>query len=198
MDVHDLAVEKGGKGVAEVLRRREFDGAGPGVGEFLDNAEELFAPVRVVVDAILLEGSLGGPDELVVLADGYLEGSLVALCLFVAPLLLDFSAVPLGGLTVGGEPNGLSAGVVVGRFPERSEGVGAVIYPLSEVGGGCVGVGGAGWWGTGKGGDQLVFSDLVRAAAGDLLWVVVSGGFLEGEVDAAVVGPVEFSGIQAI
>ncbi|KAJ1216259.1 hypothetical protein NDU88_003863 [Pleurodeles waltl] len=28
-----------------------------------------------------------------------------------------------------------------------------------------------------------------------MLWVVVSSGFLEGEVDTAVVGPVEFSGM---
>ncbi|KAJ1163032.1 hypothetical protein NDU88_003495 [Pleurodeles waltl] len=66
---------------------------------------------------------------------------------------------------------------------------------MSEVEGGCVGVGGAGWRGPGEGGDQLVFLDLVPAVAGDPLWAVVGGGFLEGEVDAAVVGPVEFGGM---
>ncbi|KAJ1174522.1 hypothetical protein NDU88_006343 [Pleurodeles waltl] len=41
----------------------------------------------------------------------------------------------------------------------------------------------------------MVLGDLVLAAAGDRLLVLVVGGFIEGEVDAAVVGPVEFGGV---
>lgn len=61
--------------------------------------------------------------------------------------------------------------------------------------GGSVGVGMVGRWVSGEGGGKLVFGDLVPAAVGDSLLVVVCSGFLEGEVDAAVVGPVEFGGV---
>ncbi|KAJ1214374.1 hypothetical protein NDU88_001993 [Pleurodeles waltl] len=62
LNVRDLAVKEGGEGVTEVLQRRGVIGAGLGVGEFLNDVEELFASVSVVVDAFLVEGSLGGPD----------------------------------------------------------------------------------------------------------------------------------------
>ncbi|KAJ1139694.1 hypothetical protein NDU88_006061 [Pleurodeles waltl] len=88
---------------------------------------EPFAVVGVVVDAVFVEGSFGGPDELVVLADGCLEDGVVALCWFVAPLLLDFSALLLRGLKVGGEPDGLGTSAVVWGFPEWSQGVSAVV-----------------------------------------------------------------------
>ncbi|KAJ1185306.1 hypothetical protein NDU88_002100 [Pleurodeles waltl] len=42
---------------------------------------------------------------------------------------------------------------------------------------------------------QLVLADSAPVAAGDLLGAVVRGGFLEGEMDAAVVSPWEFSGV---
>ncbi|KAJ1194412.1 hypothetical protein NDU88_003701 [Pleurodeles waltl] len=112
MDVYDLAVKEGGEGVAEVSQRWGVVGAGSGVGD----VEEHFAVVCIVVDAFLVGGSLGGPDELVVPVDGVFEGSVVDLCLFVAPLLLEFSALPFGGLEVCSEPDGLSVGAVVGEF----------------------------------------------------------------------------------
>ncbi|KAJ1151131.1 hypothetical protein NDU88_003918 [Pleurodeles waltl] len=68
--------------------------------------------------------------------------------------------------------------------------VGTVVDPLPEVVGGCVD-----WWVPGEGGDQLFFGDLLPAAVGNPLWVVVHCGFLEDEVDAAVVGPVAFGGV---
>ncbi|KAJ1170071.1 hypothetical protein NDU88_001952 [Pleurodeles waltl] len=195
VDVCDLAVKEGGKGVAEVLRRWDVVGAGAGVGEFLHDVEDLFPVVHVVVDAFLEGGSLGGPGELVVPLDGVLEGSVGGRCLFLAPFLLEFSASLFVGPEVGGEPGGLSDGVVAGRFIDRGESVGAVVDPLPEAAGSCVDVGSVGWWGEGEGGDQLVIVDLVPAAAGDPLRVVVRGGFFEGEVDAVVVGPVEFSSV---
>ncbi|KAJ1099931.1 hypothetical protein NDU88_005024 [Pleurodeles waltl] len=189
MNVCDLVVEEGGKGVAQDLRWWDVIGAGAGVGEFLHNVEELLAVVCIIVNAIFEGGFLGRSNEVMVFADGVLEGSMVIQCLFMEPFSLQFLAGLLGGSEVRGEPAGSLAGASVGGFIERGESIGAVVDSAPEVAGCQVEVGG---WFSGEASVQLVSADFAPVVAGDLLGAVVRSGFPEGEVDAAVVGPWEF------
>ncbi|KAJ1188890.1 hypothetical protein NDU88_005646, partial [Pleurodeles waltl] len=63
------------------------------------------------------------------------------------------------------------------------------------VDGGCVRVGCVGWRVVGEGAGQLVLGDFAPAAVGRWLDAVMFCDFLVGEVDAVVVGPVEFGGV---
>ncbi|KAJ1196645.1 hypothetical protein NDU88_000511 [Pleurodeles waltl] len=165
------------------------------VGEFLHDVEELLVAVYVVVDLVLEGGSFGGSDELVVSADGVLEGCVVVQSLILAPLYFKASAALLRFVEVGGKLEGLSVSAFVGGILELGESIGTGVDPLPKVAGSCISVGGVDGWVLGEGCDKLVFSDLVPTAVGDPLWVVVCCGILEGEVDAAVVYPVDFSGV---
>ncbi|KAJ1215873.1 hypothetical protein NDU88_003480 [Pleurodeles waltl] len=96
---------------------------------------------------------------------------------------------------VGGKPEGLSVGVSIGWILDWGEIIGTGVDPLPEVAGSCISVGVVDGWVPGEGHDKLVLGDLVPTAVGDPLWVVVCYEFLEGEVDAPVVCPVEFGGV---
>ncbi|KAJ1168790.1 hypothetical protein NDU88_000704 [Pleurodeles waltl] len=87
VDVGDLLVEEGGQCVAEFLGWRDAIDVGAGVGEFFHDAEELFAVVCVVVQAVFEVGSFGLSDELVVLAGGVLVGCEAVRCAFEEPFL---------------------------------------------------------------------------------------------------------------
>ncbi|KAJ1163584.1 hypothetical protein NDU88_004041 [Pleurodeles waltl] len=142
-------------------------------------------------------GSLGGSNELVVSADGVFEGCVVVQSLILAPLSLESSAGLLRFVEDGGKPGGLSVGASIGGILVWGESIGTGVDPLLEVAGSCIGVNVSGvtGWVPGEGRDKLVFCDLVPTALGDPLWVVVCCGFLEGEVDAAVICPMEFGGV---
>ncbi|KAJ1215194.1 hypothetical protein NDU88_002803 [Pleurodeles waltl] len=183
------------RGVAEVLGRRNVVGVGAGVGEFLQDVEELLVAVCIVLDSVFEGGSLGGSDELVVSADGVLEGCEVVQSLILAPLSFESSAALLRFVEVGGKPEGLSVGASVGGILDWGKSIGIGVDPLTGVVGSCISVGGVGGWVLEEGRDKLVFGDLVPTTVGDPLWVVVCCVFLEGDVDTAVICPVEFGGV---
>ncbi|KAJ1130307.1 hypothetical protein NDU88_008660 [Pleurodeles waltl] len=151
-----------------------------GVGEFLHDVEELLAVMCIVVTAVFEGGFLGRSDEVMVFADGVLEGSMVVRCLFVEPFSLQFPAGLLGGSKVRGEPAGSLVGPSVGRFIEWGKSVVVVVDPAPEVAGCEVGIGGFGRWFSGKAGVQLVLADFAPVAAGVLLGVVMQRWLVHG------------------
>ncbi|KAJ1217975.1 hypothetical protein NDU88_005562 [Pleurodeles waltl] len=115
--------------------------------------------------------------------------------LILVPLSFKSLAGLLRFVEVGGKPEGLSVGASVGGIHDWGESIGTGVDPLPEVAGSCISVCGVDGWVPGEGRDKLVFGDFVPTAVGDPLWVLVCCGFLEGEVDAAVICPVEFGGV---
>ncbi|KAJ1201029.1 hypothetical protein NDU88_004845 [Pleurodeles waltl] len=182
-------------GVAEVLGWRDVIGVGAGVGEFLHDVEELLAAVCIVVDSVFEGGSLCGSDELMVSTDGVFDGWEVVQSLILVLLSFKFSAALLRFMEVSGKPEGLSVGASFGGILDWDESIGTGVDPFPEVAGSCISVGGVDGWVLVQVRNTLVFGDLVPTVVGDLLWVVVCCGFLEGEVDAAVVCSVEFGGV---
>ncbi|KAJ1164146.1 hypothetical protein NDU88_004591 [Pleurodeles waltl] len=160
-----------------------------GVGRGLEGDVDDFA------EAVFEGGFLCRYDEVIVIADGVLEGGMVVQSPFEEPLSLQFPTGLLRDLKVRGEPAGSLVGISVGRFDERGEGVGTVVDPVLEVAGCEVGIGGFCGCFSGEAGVQLDLADFAPVVAGDLLCAVVHGEFLEGEMDAAVVGPWEFGGV---